>query len=34
MASAGELAAIDGIGETTAEKIRWALEEPPADYGV
>jgi ERCC4-type nuclease len=29
-ASAAELSAIDGIGETTAAKIRWALEEPPA----
>lgn len=27
-ASVDELAAISGIGETTAEKIRWALEEP------
>jgi ERCC4-type nuclease len=34
MASVGELAAIDGIGEITAEKIRWALEEAPADYGL
>jgi ERCC4-type nuclease len=27
-ATAAELTVIDGIGETTAEKIRWALEEP------
>jgi ERCC4-type nuclease len=27
-ASAEDLTAIDGIGETTAGKIRWALEEP------
>lgn len=31
-ADAVELAAIDGIGETTAARIRWALEESPADY--
>ncbi len=29
-ASADELAAIDGIGESTAAKIRWAVEEKPA----
>jgi ERCC4-type nuclease len=27
-ATASDLLAIDGIGEATAEKIRWALEEP------
>jgi DNA excision repair protein ERCC-4 len=34
IASAAELAAIDGIGETTATKIRWALEDPPGRYEV
>ncbi len=29
-ASADELAAIDGIGESTAAKIRWVAEEKPA----
>jgi len=33
-AAAEELAWIDGIGETTAAKIRWALEEPPGHYEV
>lgn len=33
-ASAGELAAIDGIGESTAARIRWALEEPSGGYEV
>lgn len=28
-APAADLAAVDGIGETTAARIRWALEEPP-----
>jgi ERCC4-type nuclease len=28
-ASAEELATVDGIGETTAAKVRWAVEEPP-----
>jgi ERCC4-type nuclease len=27
-ASAAELAAISGIGEATAEKVRWVLQEP------
>jgi hypothetical protein len=27
-ASAEDLAGVDGIGETTAENIRWALGEP------
>ena len=27
-----ELSAIDGIGEATAERIRWAVEEPQAPY--
>lgn len=31
-ASGPELAAVDGIGDTTAERIRWALEEAPAGY--
>jgi DNA excision repair protein ERCC-4 len=31
-ANAAELAAIDGIGESTAMKIRWALEEAPGRY--
>jgi ERCC4-type nuclease len=30
VASAAELGEVNGIGETTAERIRWALEEPPA----
>lgn len=34
LASAEELAMIDGIGETTAEKIGWALEEPAGRYEV
>lgn len=34
LASADELAAIDGIGGRTAERIRWALEEPPGGYGL
>lgn len=33
-ASALDLAAIDGIGESTAEKIRWALEEQPGRHGL
>ncbi len=33
VASAEELAAIDGIGEITAEKMRWALEEPAGSCG-
>ena len=32
-ASADELAAIDGLGETTAARIRWAVEESPGPYG-
>lgn len=32
VAPAEALAAIDGIGETTAAKIRWALAEQPGDY--
>ena len=31
-ASASELAALDGIGDTTAAKIRWALEESGFGY--
>lgn len=34
VASAGELASIDGIGDATATRMRWALEESPADYKV
>jgi hypothetical protein len=30
VASAEEWGEIEGIGEATAEKIRWALEESPA----
>lgn len=33
-ASVQQLAAVDGIAETTAEKIRWTLEEPPARYDI
>jgi ERCC4-type nuclease len=29
---ANELAVIDGIGQATATKVRWALNEPPSDY--
>lgn len=32
-ASADELAGVRGIGEDIAAKIRWSVEEPPADYG-
>jgi ERCC4-type nuclease len=31
-ASAAELAAVDGLGETTAARIRWALEESAGAY--
>jgi ERCC4-type nuclease len=31
-ASADALAAVDGIGEKTAAKMRWAVQEPVADY--
>lgn len=31
-ASADALAAVDGIGERTAEKMRWVVQEPAADY--
>ena len=33
-ASAEELACVDGIGERTANAIRWAVEEPVARYSV
>ena len=33
-ASADELAEMDGLGEITATRIRWALEEAPGDYEV
>jgi DNA excision repair protein ERCC-4 len=33
-ASADELAEVDGLGETTAARIRWAVEEAPSDYEV
>jgi len=31
-ASANDLAAVDGIGEKTAAKMRWAVQEPAVDY--
>ncbi|MBI5766770.1 MAG: nuclease [Verrucomicrobia bacterium] len=31
-ASADELAVIDGIGDRTAAKLRWIMEEPPGRY--
>jgi ERCC4-type nuclease len=31
-ASADALAAVDGIGEKAAAKVRWAVQEPVADY--
>lgn len=31
-ASADALAAVDGIGERTAEKMRWVVQEPVVDY--
>ncbi|TVQ93041.1 MAG: nuclease [Chromatiaceae bacterium] len=31
-ASAADLASVEGIGKTTAAAIRWAIEEPGADY--
>jgi DNA excision repair protein ERCC-4 len=34
VASAAALAAVDGIGETTATRIRWAVEEAPGSYEV
>jgi len=33
VASADELAEVDGFGETTAARIRWAVEESPGPYG-
>lgn len=33
-ASVSELCDLPGIGEQTAEKIRWAVSEPSAGYGV
>jgi ERCC4-type nuclease len=33
-ASADELAEVDGFGETTATRIRWAVEEAPGSYEV
>ena len=32
-ASADELAEVDSLGETTAARIRWAVEESPSPYG-
>jgi len=32
-ASSDELANVDGLGDKTATKIRWALEEPAAGFG-
>jgi ERCC4-type nuclease len=33
-ASADELATVDGIGRKTAEKMRWAVQEPVVEYTV
>ncbi len=33
-ASADDLAAVDGIGQKTAVRMRWAVQEPPVDYVV
>jgi ERCC4-type nuclease len=33
VASSDELATVDGIAETTAARIRWAVEESPGPYG-
>ena len=33
-ARAADLAAVNGIGETTAARIRWAVEEAPGSYEV
>lgn len=33
-ADAAALAAVPGIGRNTARALRWALEEPRADYGI
>ncbi len=33
-ASAEDLTAIDGLGETTAARIRWAVEELPKRYEI
>lgn len=33
-ASAEDLAAIDGFGPSIAEKVRWAVEEPPANAAL
>ena len=33
-ASADDLAAVNGIGERTAAKIRWVLERPAAEFGA
>jgi ERCC4-type nuclease len=33
VASPDELATVDGIAETTAARIRWAVEESPGPYG-
>jgi hypothetical protein len=31
-ASADDLATVDGIGEKTAAKMRWAVQEPALEY--
>ena len=33
-ASADDLATVDGIGEKTAERMRWAVQEPVVEYTV
>ena len=33
-ASADDLASVDGIGEKTAAKMRWAVQEPAVEYGT
>ncbi len=33
-ATADDLATVDGIGEKTAAKMRWAVQEPPVEYDI
>jgi DNA excision repair protein ERCC-4 len=33
-ASADDLGAVDGIGQKTAGRMRWAVQEPPGEYAV